>query len=316
VSGERLTSLPDVVSAAQLACLLEVSAPKPGNVCPGHRFHDMGIEAFMASAVAIGEPLRHAGEWPLGRIIRGAVEATARWSRANTNLGMVLLLAPLVRAASRGVDGEDGPVTTSAVRRGVQRVLDETTVEDAREVYAAIRRATPGGLGTAPDQDIAADPTMTLLEVMRLAADRDDVAREYATGFDITFATAVPALTGARRDDLSWEDAIVETFLVLLAARPDTHVRRRAGAAAAAAVSRQAAEALAAGGVRSDAGRRTIADMDRALRGPTHLLNPGTTADLTTAAIFVVLAAGGWHDRMAAATAAPHGSGGDDARTR
>ena len=316
MSGERPTSLPDIVSAAQLACLLEVSAPKPGNVCPGHRFHDMGIESFLASAVAIGEPLRRSADCPLGRTIRAAIDATSRWSRANTNLGMVLLLAPLVRAASRAVDGEGGTVTTSAFRRGVRQVLDETTVDDAREVYAAIRTATPGGLGTAPEQDIAGDPTVTLLEVMRLAATGDDVAREYATGFDITFTTAVPALAGARRDGLSWEDAIVETFLVLLAARPDTHVRRRAGADAAAAVSRQAAEALGAGGVRSEAGRRTIAEMDRALRGPTHLLNPGTTADLTTAGIFVVLAAGGWHDRVAAATAATHGSGGRDARTR
>jgi triphosphoribosyl-dephospho-CoA synthase len=314
MTRERLTSLPDIVSAAQLACLLEVSAPKPGNVCPGHRFHDMGMESFLASAVAIGEPLRRSAECPLGQTIRAAIEATSRWSRANTNLGIVLLLAPLVRAASRAVGREGGTVMTSVFRASVGQVLDETTVEDAREVYAAIRAVTPGGLGTAPEQDIAADPTMTLLEVMRLAATRDDVAREYATGFDITFTTAVPALAGARRDGLSWEDAIVETFLVLLAARPDTHVRRRAGADAAAAVSRQAGEALGAGGVRSEAGRRTIAEMDRALRGPTHLLNPGTTADLTTAATFVVLAAGGWHDGRAAV--AMPGSGGRDARTR
>jgi triphosphoribosyl-dephospho-CoA synthase len=176
----------------------------------------------------------------------------------------------------------------------VQRVLDETTVEDAREAYAAIRRAAPGGLGRVEDQDVAAEPDGTLLAVMRLAADRDGIAREYATGFQVTFDRAAPALAAARRDGLSWDDAIVETFLKLLAAAPDTHVARRAGLAAAHDVSKRALAVLDAGGVRSEAGRRALAGMDRALRDGSNLANPGTTADLTAAAIFVVLVEGGW----------------------
>jgi triphosphoribosyl-dephospho-CoA synthase len=167
-------------------------------------------------------------------------------------------------------------------------------VEDAREVYHAIRLAAPGGLGRADTQDVAADPTMTLVEVMRLAAGRDGIAREYASGFETTFGTGAPALAAARRDGLSWGDAVVETYLTLLAASADTHVARRAGGAAAEEVSRMARAALGAGGVRSKAGRRSIEDMDRRLRDPRNTANPGTTADLTAAAIFVVLLDGGW----------------------
>ena len=100
--------------------------------------------------------------------------------------------------------------------------------------------------------------------------------------------------SGRARDGLSWDDAVVETFLTLLAAAPDTHVARRGGAAVAAEVSRRARTALAAGGVRSAAGRRAIDEMDRALRDARNTANPGTTADLTAAAIFVVLLGGGW----------------------
>jgi triphosphoribosyl-dephospho-CoA synthase len=274
-----------VAAAAQLACLLEVSAAKPGNVSPGRAFEDLRCEDFLASAVAIGRPFEGAGTRPLGQTVRIAIESTREWTRSNTNLGIVLMLAPLARAA----------LTTAAdLRSAVRVVLDATTVDDAREVYAAIRLARPGGLGKASAQDIADEPTMTLLEVMRLAADRDNVSREYATGFDLTFSTGVPALTRARADGLHWDEAIVETYLTLLAARPDTHIVRRTGAAAAAEVSRLAHAVLADGGVRTTAGRQAIDDMDRAMRDARNSLNPGTTADLTTAAIFVALLHGGW----------------------
>ena len=281
----RATAI-DVVAAAQLACLLEASAPKPGNVSPGRHFADARYEDFLASAVAIGAPLAGAAARPLGTTVRLAVEATAGWTRSNTNLGIVLLLAPLARAAQGNVTG--------TLRRALGGVLDATTVDDAREVYAAIRRAAPGGLGQAPEQDVEDDPTMTLLDVMRLAAGRDGIAREYATAFQVTFEHGAPALERARRDGICWSDAVVETFLTLLAASPDTHVARRDGAAIAARVSRQAHDALVAGGVRSTAGRHAIDEMDRALRAEQPPCNPGTTADLTAAAIFVVLLGGGW----------------------
>jgi triphosphoribosyl-dephospho-CoA synthase len=173
-------------------------------------------------------------------------------------------------------------------------VLEATTIDDAREVYAAIRLAAPGGLGGAETQDVAEDPTLPLLDVMHLAATRDGIAREYATTFETTFATGAPALTAARHDGLAWDDAVVETFLAIVAQQPDTHVARRGGDALAAEVSRRAQAALAAGGVRSASGRIAIDDMDRALRDADNIANPGTTADLTAASIFVVLLTGGW----------------------
>jgi triphosphoribosyl-dephospho-CoA synthase len=275
----------DVAVAAQLACLLEASAPKPGNVSPGRSFADVRYEDFLASAAAIGEPMAGAGARSLGSTVRLAIEATARWVPSNTNLGIVLLLAPLSRAALAGVPAAN-------LRGELGRVLEATTVDDARDVYAAIRRAAPGGLARAEAQDVRDEPTMSLLDVMRLAANRDSIAREYASTFAITFETGAPTLEAARRDGLAWDDAAVETFLTLLAAVPDTHVARRAGAEIAADVSRRARAVLQLGGVRSEPGRRAIEEMDRVLRDARHLGNPGTTADLTAAAIFVALLGG------------------------
>jgi triphosphoribosyl-dephospho-CoA synthase len=277
-----------VREAAQLACLLEVSAPKPGNVSPGRHFADLRYEDFLASAIAIGEPLAGAGARGVGATIRLAVETTARMSRGNTNLGIVLLFAPLAKAA--GSDPLSRPDS-----RGLTLVLESTTVEDARDAYAAMRLARPGGLDSSESQDVTSEPTMTVLDVMRVAAHRDTIAREYATGYAVTFDTAVPALERARRDGLPWDDAVVETFLTVLAAVPDTHITRRSGAALAAHATELARGVNALGGVRTDAGRKALEKMDRALRDAQHGGNPGTTADLAAAAIFVVLLGGGFH---------------------
>jgi triphosphoribosyl-dephospho-CoA synthase len=274
----------DIAALAQLACLLEVSAPKPGNVSPGRHFANVTYEDFLTSAVAIGPAFTRVADQSLGATIRQAIEKTACWTKTNTNLGIVLLLAPLAKAATRAAGGE--------LRGALHRVLDETTVEDARDVYAAIRRASPGGLGRSDTQAVANEPDVTLLDAMRLAADRDGIAREYATDFAITFEQGVPTLARAQADGLSWSDAIVETYLSLLARSIDTHIVRRTGVAAAERVSAQARAVLEAGGVRSAAGRQAVEEMDRAMRDARNSNNPGTTADLTAAAIFVTLIAG------------------------
>ena len=286
-----------IACRAQLACVLEASAPKPGNVSPGRPFADVRYEDFVVSAEAIARPLEGAGRRPLGETIFLAVEATAVRTNANTNLGIVLLLAPLARAAVRLLDVAAPPERSDRLRnlrQEVGQVLRDTTVADAIHAYRAIRLAHPGGLGTAEEQDVAGEPSITLLEAMRLAADRDGIAREWATSFDTTFEKGVPALLGARADGLGLSEAIVETYLTLLAAGPDTHIVRRGGDALAQRASGFAADALAAGGVRSDGGRRAIDAMDAALRDPRNLANPGTTADLTAATLFAALLAGGW----------------------
>lgn len=260
-----------IESAVQVACLLEVTARKVGNVHPLGAFADCDWETFAASADAIGPILAEAPARPLGETILRAVEATQERVGRNTNLGMILLLAPLAAVP------ED-----EELRAGIRRILDSTTVEDCRLVYEAIRAARPGGLGSSARQDVAAPPTVTLLEAMRLAADRDAVARQYVTGFANVFAFAsrfsaqeLPAL----------EQQIVAVHLAMIAAGLETLIERKCGTEVAAEAARRAGGAIGAA-------RSALAEFDCWLRADGNRRNPGTTADLIAAALFVAIREG------------------------
>jgi triphosphoribosyl-dephospho-CoA synthase len=262
-----------VAAAAQLACVLECSAEKPGNITPRHDFADTSYEDMLRSAIALGPELARASERGVGATVLACVEATRRVAGANTNLGIALLLAPLARAAMAGAI--------------VEQVLAELTVDDARDAYEAIRRAGAGALDEPVEHDVREAPAIGLREAMQAAAERDSVAREYATGFQITFERGLPALDRALDSGLGPRDAIVELFLELLAAVPDTLIARKRGKGAAQRVSAAAGAVLQTGGVRTGTGRDAIAGLDAMLRRDGNALNPGTTADLVTAVLFV-----------------------------
>jgi triphosphoribosyl-dephospho-CoA synthase len=149
--------------------------------------------------------------------------------------------------------------------------------------------AGAGGLGKSGEADIEQEPAVTLLEAMQLAKDRDSIAREYTTGFEITFTTGYPALKQAWDAQKDARRAIVHAYLTILAKVPDTLIGRKRGEALARHVSDRAQEILDAGCIFSAEGRQAIAAFDLELRDANHSLNPGTTADITTAAIFLVL---------------------------
>ena len=258
---------------AQVACLMEATARKPGNVHRFADFEDVSYLDFALSAQAIGPAMDEARTLGVGPAVLAAVEATRRVVSTNTNLGMILLLAPLAAAYE---DGRDLQSSTA-------RVLDSLTIDDARYAYKAIRLANPGGLGSADDQDVARDPTVTLLDAMRLAADRDLVARQYATGYRDVFELALPALRSALLSGRSLEDAIIESTLITLKQRPDTLIARKRGIEVANEVSQRARFALETG---------DFDTFDDFLRQDGHARNPGATADLIAAALFAALAEG------------------------
>ena len=279
--AQPATSRPSSGQLAEIACLLEVTARKPGNVhryadLPGLRFVD-----FLLSAMAIAEPLDRATETGVGGAILAAVEATRRVVSTNTNLGIVLLLVPLA-AVPESVD----------LVPGIERVLAATTVEDAGAVYRAIRLAQPGGLGEVADQDIAHEPTITLSAVMGLAAERDSIARQYANGFRDVLTEALPIIRKSLQSGAALETAIVSCHLHVLARHPDSLIVRKYGLARAEEVSRRAAELIDAGWPDCDEASPRLQAFDSWLRHPENRLNPGTTADLVTAALYAALREG------------------------
>jgi triphosphoribosyl-dephospho-CoA synthase len=275
----------EVVRHVELACLLEVGAPKPGNVNRFADFRDATLEDFLVSAVAVGEAFRQTRRWSVGTLVLRGVTTTRRLTGTNTNLGMLLLLVPLAMGALVSPRGK--------LRQGVREVLRGMDAEDSRQVYEAIRRASPGGLGSASAHDVTDEtaPPPPLLAAMKVAAERDSVAREYVRDFECTFGLVLPALRGYLAAGADLTDAVVRTFLQVLAAVPDTLIARKAGDEEARRISRLAAELLAAApsAAASPLDRPFLREFDSLLRFGGNRTNPGTTADLVAAGLFCLL---------------------------
>lgn len=273
--------MPAIGLCAQLACVWEATARKPGNVHRYHDFDDAGYLDFLVSAAAITPVLETAPQRRVGETVLEAVRATRRVTLSNTNLGMILLLTPLA-VVPPGM----------GLRAGLKQVLEALDVGDASNVYRAIRLAAPGGLGQAPEQDVVAEPTQTLRQVMALAADRDLVARQYADGFREVFDEGVPILEHALEQTNSLEAAIILCHLHLMAHHPDSLIARKRGPVEANEAAERAGRVLDEGWPHTRAGHAALAELDAWLRAEGHGRNPGTSADLTTACLFVALRVG------------------------
>jgi len=262
------------------ACETELRAFKPGNVSVYSATHDMSVDDFRLSAAASATPLCDFRR-PLGERIFRAVSATRERVRCNTNLGIVLLAAPLLQACIARANNE-------SLRESLGRVLNCTTRADADWTYQAIRLAAPGGLGEASDQDVRAAPRVTLLEAMALAAERDRIAWQYRYGYSDIFDFSVPVYHNAlsRWGDDEW--ATVGVFAALLRWIPDSHIERKFGTRFSPVVAEKMKLVSLA---LSEADHpepvmELLREVDSEFKSAG--INPGTTADLTVASLLAV----------------------------
>jgi len=257
------------------ACLIELKALKPGNVHVHSAGHGMTVVDFEQSAL-VAAPAICAWGAGVGERILGAVEATRAAIGANTNLGIVLLAAPLIAAVPR--DGE-------SLRHRLQAVLADLTIRDAELAYQAIRLASPAGLGRAVEHDVFERPTVNLREAMAAAAGRDRIARQYATGFEDIFALALPRLRECLAAGMDEAEAMSAVHMRLLAAFPDSHVLRKHGETVAEEVRLRAAnlDRSSLWDADAEARRSALLALDEWLKAKGR--NPGTTADLTVACL-------------------------------
>lgn len=263
---------------ATLACLWEVMAPKVGNVHRGADFEDLTFADFVLSAVAIAPAMESAATVGVGRACWEAIRATRRLVSTNTNLGITLLLAPLAAVPRH-----------EPLDVGVVRVLEILTDADSRDVYEAIRLAQPGGLGEVESMDVRAAAPPRLLDAMRAAADRDQIARQYVTGYRDIFECLVPWLRADLEQGMATVDAVVHAQVRLLAREPDSLIVRKCGAEIGNNIVEFARAVLRAGEAGSERYYLAVGDLDFYLRSDGHRRNPGTTADLIAAALFVLL---------------------------
>jgi triphosphoribosyl-dephospho-CoA synthase len=271
-----VTRAAQIADAFRNACLDELDAPKPGNV---HRFaagHRMTASDFIRSADAAAVPLARTGA-RVGERILAAVEATFAAVGVNTNLGIILLCAPLAAAAER---------QSADLRAAVADVLTTLDVQDADLAFRAIARASPAGLGRVAQHDVSAAATITLKQAMAEAAGRDRIARQYVSDFADLFELGEPTLAGmlSQGRDSRW--ATLAVYLAFLSAFPDSHIVRKHGTAIAEDI-RQTASVFAkkfASLHQPDEMLVELLAWDAALKE--RDINPGTSADLTVATLF------------------------------
>ncbi|WP_374087684.1 triphosphoribosyl-dephospho-CoA synthase [Methylomicrobium lacus] len=262
------------------ACEIELQAFKPGNVSVYADGHDMTVADFRLSAEVSAGPLCNPA-YSLGEKIYYAVKATREAVGCNTNLGILLLCAPLVQAAAQS-KGEP-------LRQALGCVLSSTTIDDADWVFKAITLAAPGGLGNASEQDVHQKASANLLEAMHLAASRDRIAFQYSSNYQdiFDFSTRLYYNVISGRIGRNWAALLV--YAGLLSRFPDSHIERKYGDQYTGMVKARMAE-LGDALLKAESPEQMLPllyqiDQEFKSKG----INPGTTADLTVATLFTVL---------------------------
>lgn len=271
-----------IARAFRQACITELEALKPGNVGVHAAGHGMRVEDFLHSAEHSAEFIAR-DEARVGTRVLRSVRATRQAVGCNTNLGILLLCAPLARAAEVGRD------RCIDLRTALGEVLRELDREDAEQVFRAIRLAAPGGLGRSDRHDVHQPARVSLREAMAVAARRDRIAYQYPHDFHDVFAIGLPVLNRELERRGTLPGATTGVYLNFLASFPDSHIMRKHGTAIAARVQRGASERLATYNAldapdHTEALTAVLLAFDEQLK--TRDINPGTCADLTVATLF------------------------------
>lgn len=300
-----------VANCASLAALLEVSAyPKPGNIHRLNDFPDTSYEHFLAGSVALGSVMgelatrSYANEnyvdIGLGKGVLDTVTEMFEWQHGgNTHLGVALLFAPISAGAGKWRKANSTKITN--LRNLIKKVIESATPDDSINIYDAIEKSMPiKNLGEAEKLDIQdkesitniQNEKITPLQIFQLCKDRDQICYEWVTGFETVFETGYPYLKSHIGDGKSVNSAIVDTYLHLLSSKHDSLIARKKGVKEAEKVSRRAKLILELGGIDAEEGNKQLWMFDEDLKKEDGVLNPGTTADLTAASIFVLLLSG------------------------
>lgn len=263
------------------ACEYDVQAFKPGNVSVYSEGHEMTVNDFILSAEVSAKSITNP-VYTLGEKIYYAVKATRAAVGCNTNLGIILLSAPLIQAVYQ-------QQADKTLRSALQRVLDNTSIEDAEWVYKAITLAAPGGLGESKDQDVNKNPDVTLKQAMAIASNKDRIALQYVTNYKDIFEFAILRYNerSYRYDNQIW--ALVSVFTGLLRQYPDSHIERKYGEKYSEWVLKliiPVDDALL-NTSRPELLIPMLHEVDRQFKAKS--INPGTTADLTVATVLIVL---------------------------
>lgn len=259
--------------------ICDINALKPGNVGRHGAGHGMDYADFVRSAEVV-TPILCNHRLGLGARILSSVEATSAAVNCNTNLGMILLVAPVIWVFEQLEAPEN-------FRGAIKPALKSLGRQDARDIYAAIRLANPGGLGKVGRYDVNSLPDVDIYSAMDAAKERDLVALQYANGYREVVNLGIKWLQNYHNRWNSVEWSVVACYLTYMASFPDSHIRRKYGIEIAEQVRKKAQPVLAQFGDYDNPGeaKDVLMIFDRELKESE--INPGTCADLTMASLLL-----------------------------
>jgi len=301
------TIAPYVARCVQLAMVLEVSAsPKPGNIDRDHNYEDTQYEHFLASAVSVYPVMEDAAnnKVGVGSLIKRAVCESAKWQNGgNTHFGAFILLIPLVMAAGNILAQGKRVFTLEELTSCAHRIVKRTDPMDAVEFYrsfhsAGVRVNSVDEFDMQDESSIGSlrDRNVTLYDLMEISKGYDLIANEWTTGFKRCACCGemiIHQMGNAGESGLNINDIIVYAFLKVLSENPDTFILTKFDTQTAEYVSGRAREILSEykrQGSNLDAVRPVIQTFDEELLQ--KKINPGSTADIIIAGLFIALLGG------------------------
>jgi triphosphoribosyl-dephospho-CoA synthase len=277
----------DIMKASQIACCLEVSSFKPGNVHRNRDYRDIKYHHFINSGIAFGNVVYEASQKDrdVGLYIKKAVIESKKWSPTNANLGIIMLHIPIAMASGRLESFNE-----NKLRDNLKKIAENTTVEDALNVYDAINIAMAYVNKPKKGPDVTSEEAkkeliekgLTLLDVYKISAEWDNISKEWVDNFKISFE-GYNLLKKYYNELDNINLAVTKTFLNLLSKYPDTLIARKRGFETALEVSKMAEEVL------NNFTEEKVKEFDRYLSKDGNKLNPGTTADLIASSLMIFI---------------------------
>ncbi|CAB3287941.1 Triphosphoribosyl-dephospho-CoA protein [Methanocaldococcus lauensis] len=277
----------DIMKASQIACCLEVSSFKPGNVHRNRDYRDIKYHHFINSGIAFGNVVYEASQDDknVGLYIKKAVIESRKWSPTNANLGIIMLHIPIAMAS-----GKLDNFNKNELKKNLKKISENTTVEDAINVYDAINIAMAYVDKPKKGPDVSSkdakreliEKGLTLLDVYKISAEWDNISKEWVDNFKISFE-GYELLKKYYKELNNINLAVTKTFLNILAEYPDTLIARKKGFETALKVSKMAKDVL------KNFNEQKVKEFDNYLAKDGNKLNPGTTADLIASSLMIFI---------------------------
>ncbi|WP_456375313.1 triphosphoribosyl-dephospho-CoA synthase [Methanocaldococcus sp.] len=277
----------DIMKASQIACCLEVSSFKPGNVHRNRDYRDIKYHHFINSGIAFGNVVYEASQDDknVGLYIKKAVIESRKWSPTNANLGIIMLHIPIAMAS-----GKLDNFNKNELKKNLKKIAENTTVEDAINVYDAINIAMAYVDKPKKGPDVSSKDAkreliengLTLLDVYKISAEWDNISKEWVDNFKISFE-GYELLKKYYKELNNINLAVTKTFLNILAEYPDTLIARKKGFETALKVSKMAKDVL------KNFNEEKVKEFDNYLSKEDNKLNPGTTADLIASSLMIFI---------------------------